>query len=245
MTTLPEDRGTKYPEDAGTGREHGGVSGYTNTERPDQRLSDAERDEAVARLAAARSEGRLTASENQERASAARAAVTRADLAPLFADLPEPAPASVGGTSNSAMLDSVSSRALGGRVGATIMALTPFVAVALFFLSGFLVSFVWAWLWFLLIPVAGIIIYGPGSGRRSESMSGDAGASDTDARRPRALGGAIGVSIMALVPFVALGLFFVFGFGFSFALSWLWFLIIPVAAIIIFGPGSDSRSGRS
>ncbi len=224
------------------------MSGYTNTERPDQRLSDAERDEAVARLAAARSEGRLTASENQERASAARAAVTRADLAPLFADLPEPAPASVGGTSNSAMLASVSSRALGGRVGATIMALTPFVAVALFFLSGFLVSFVWAWLWFLLIPVAGIIIYGPGAasgaGRRSASLSGGAGASETDARPRRALGGAIGVSIMALVPFLALGLFFVFGFGFSFALSWLWFLLIPVAAIIIFGPGSDSRRDR-
>ena len=58
-------------------------------------------------------------------------------------------------------------RALGGRVGATIMALTPFLAVALFFITGFNGSFAWSWLWFLLIPIMGIIIYGPGSDSRS------------------------------------------------------------------------------
>jgi hypothetical protein len=84
------------------------VSGYANPDRPDQRLSDAERDAAVGRLAAAQAEGRLTAAEYQERASAARTAVTRGDLAPLFTDLP------------------------------------------------------------LIIPVAGIIIYGPGSEARRE-----------------------------------------------------------------------------
>lgn len=59
-------------------------------------------------------------------------------------------------------------RALGGRVGATIMALTPFVALILFLIFGFgLGVWAWAWVWFLLIPVVGIIIYGPGSsGRR-------------------------------------------------------------------------------
>jgi hypothetical protein len=70
-----------------------------------------------------------------------------------------------GGTQNDG---SGGTRALGGRVGATIMALVPFVAVALFLVFGFaLGAWAWAWLWFLLIPVAGIIIYGPGSsGRR-------------------------------------------------------------------------------
>jgi len=220
------------------------MSGTTNTERPDQRLSDAERVDAIARLAAAQTEGRLNASEYEERADAARAAVTRGDLAPLFADLPEPALVAVGGTTGQTLLDSASSRALGGRVGATIMALTPFIAVVLFFLFGFFVSFLWSWLWFLLIPVAGIIIYGPGSARRGAPMSGGVRVSDTDSSRPRALGGSVGVWIMALVPFLALGLFFVFGFGFSFALSWLWFLLIPVAGIIIFGPSADSRAAR-
>lgn len=60
------------------------------------------------------------------------------------------------------------SRALGGRVGATIMALTPFVALVLFLIFGFgLGVWAWAWVWFLLIPVVGIIIYGPASSRRN------------------------------------------------------------------------------
>jgi hypothetical protein len=169
------------------------VSDDANPERPDQRLSDAERDEAVERLAAAQAEGRLTATEYQERADAARSAVTRGDLVPLFSDLPASAPASqqlpratattTAATSPDALRPpppssyadvrpssepSWGDRALGGRVGATIMALTPFLAVALFFLSGFNGSFAWSWLWFLLIPIVGIIVYGPGSdGRRS------------------------------------------------------------------------------
>ena len=40
----------------------------------------------------------------------------------------------------------------------TIMALTPFAALALLFTTG-------QWLWFLMIPVMGILLYGP-EGRR-------------------------------------------------------------------------------
>jgi hypothetical protein len=170
------------------------VSGYTNPDPANQRLSDAERDAAVGRLAAAQAEGRLTATEYEERATSARSAVTRGDLLPLFADLPEwttpedlpprstasttpgtptapgPSPASgYAGVMPSRSETSGGTRALGGRVGATIMALTPFLAVGLFFLFGFNGSFAWSWLWFLLIPIAGIVIYGPGSeGRRSQ-----------------------------------------------------------------------------
>ena len=165
------------------------MSGYTSPERPDQRLSDAEREEAVGGLAQAHAEGRLTTEEYGERSAAARRAVTRADLVPLFADLPEspgadqavplaatpgpvpppPAPGYGAAYANPEPVDRGSgSRALGGRVGATIMALTPFIAVALFFITGFNGSFAWSWLWFLLVPIAGIVIYGPGSeGRRS------------------------------------------------------------------------------
>lgn len=56
------------------------------------RLSAAEREAAVQRLAAARDEGRLNEVEFLERAGAARAAVVRGDLHPLFSDLPAPEP---------------------------------------------------------------------------------------------------------------------------------------------------------
>ncbi|MEV1128327.1 DUF1707 domain-containing protein [Agromyces sp. NPDC049794] len=167
------------------------MSGYANPDLPQLRLSDAERDEAVGALVAARTEGRLTEPEYQERASAVRRAVTRGDLVPLFADLPDSAPpeqqlpqptAPVPGPPPAAVAPPITgydgaaayreprrSKALGGRVGDTIMALVPFLAVGLFFLFGFYVSFAWSWLWFLAIPVAAIIIYGPGGGRDSGS----------------------------------------------------------------------------
>ena len=199
----------------------------------------------MAELALARVEGRLTPTEYDERATAAQAAMTRADLVPLFADLPDSArvrPASAVSTATpsptpAAFAESSTqrpSRALGGRIGDTIMGVTPFLAVALFFITGFQLTFVWAWLWFLLIPIVGIIIYGPG--RRN----------DPEAARPsRALGGRIGDTIMALTPFLAVALFFITGFNGSFVWSWLWFLIIPVTAIIIYGPGGDSRRSRA
>lgn len=160
------------------------MSGYASPDHPEQRLSDRERDEAVGRLSAAQAEGRLTPDEYGERAAAARRAVTWADLAPLFADLPDSAPAErqvpgVGAVPNvgftpppatpaGTVADPVPSgnRALGGRTGATIMALTPFVALALFFVFGFAFGWGWSWLWFLLIPVVGIVVYGPGSDDR-------------------------------------------------------------------------------
>jgi hypothetical protein len=156
------------------------MNGYANPDRPDQRLSNAEREEAIARLSDAQIEGRLTPSEYEQRAASVRSAVTRGDLAPLFTDLPDAAPAGPSASqptllSGPGTLPPPSagplppapapvrgSRALGGRIGDTIMALTPFIALGLFFWSGFNGGFVWSWLWFLLIPVVAIIIYGPG-----------------------------------------------------------------------------------
>lgn len=164
------DVATKVPTSPFEVRQAGVMSGYANPDRPDLRLSDAERDEAVGALAQARTEGRLAETEYQERASSVRRAVTRGDLMPLFTDLPDaaPAPAAAARISGYGAPDPYReprrSRALGGRVGDTIMALTPFLATALFFLFGFYVSFAWSWLWFLMIPVVAIIIYGP-SGR--------------------------------------------------------------------------------
>ena len=166
------------------------MSGYAYPDRPDERLSNAEREEAVARLSDAQIAGRLTPAEYEQRAASARAAVTRGNLAPLFADLPDVPPAAPSGPTlltgpgtlpppsadqfhvappppavdqyRSAPPPTRTSRALGGRVGDTIMALTPFIALGLFFWTGFAGGFAWSWLWFLIIPVTAIIIYGPG-----------------------------------------------------------------------------------
>lgn len=50
---------------------------------------------------------------------------------------------------------------LGGRVGLTIVALSPFVALLLFILVGMQGGWVWGWLFFLLVPITAIIVYGP------------------------------------------------------------------------------------
>ncbi|WP_353828448.1 DUF1707 SHOCT-like domain-containing protein [Agromyces sp. SYSU T0242] len=153
------------------------MTGYADPDRPQERLSDTEREEAVAALATARTEGRLTPAELDERSASARAAITRGDLAPLFADLPSasPSPAAPDPTlpeptptfaplASEAGRPARRSRALGGRAGETVMALSPFVALLLFFGFGFWTpgGFTWSWLFFFLIPIVGVIVYGGG-----------------------------------------------------------------------------------
>ena len=64
------------------------------SDRPELRVSDADRETAVARLRTAVGEGRLTLEELAERVELADAARTHGDLAALTADLPVSAPAS-------------------------------------------------------------------------------------------------------------------------------------------------------
>lgn len=135
---------------------------YANPLRPSERLADRDREGAIAHLATAHDEGRLTAQEFQQRSEAARSAVTWSDLVPLFTDLPRPTVAATPPDDWNRH-----SRALGGAWGATIMAFMPFLALGLFFLAGFVWDgWAWSWLFFLLIPVAGVIIYGPGADYR-------------------------------------------------------------------------------
>jgi Domain of unknown function (DUF1707) len=56
--------------------------------RPDMRISDRDREAAAERLRLALGEGRLDLLEYDDRLAKAYAAVTHADLEPLFADLP-------------------------------------------------------------------------------------------------------------------------------------------------------------
>lgn len=157
------------------------VIDYTDPTTAHHRLSNAERDDAVAALHAAAAEGRLSQPEADERSAAARTAVVRADLAPLFADLPTPEggrQAPVADTAPAAPLappqqqpqqqwqqwqQPAGAPAPRGRTwGVSTVAIMPFVALVLFFLTGNLAGYEWAWLWFLLVPIAGILVYGTG-----------------------------------------------------------------------------------
>ncbi|MEP7036269.1 MAG: DUF1707 domain-containing protein [Actinomycetota bacterium] len=121
-----------------------------------RRVGNSERDEAVARLSEHWTAGRLDPGEHELRVTRAKAAVTQADLDALFIDLPNPGSA----------LESTGTLVTGGVPGFldrgrdTIMALAPFGALALFFTTG-------QWLWFLMIPVMGILLYGPEGGRKA------------------------------------------------------------------------------
>jgi Domain of unknown function (DUF1707) len=134
-----------------------GVQGSGDGSGNSTRVGTAERDEAVALLAEHWHAGRLDPSEHELRVTRARAAVTRADLDVLFADLPQPVPAATP-PPDSVVPGPVSGSGTGGVIEGkrdTIMALTPFAALLLFFTTG-------SWLWFLLIPVMGIVLYGAG-----------------------------------------------------------------------------------
>jgi len=120
------------------------------------RVGTAEREEAVALLTEHWRAGRLDPGEHERRVTRAREAVTRADLDALFADLPQAGPAQ-------ASTAAVPRRGISG-VRDTVMALTPFAAVLLFFMTG-------NWLWFLMIPVMGILLYGP-EGKKKSGRTG-------------------------------------------------------------------------
>jgi Domain of unknown function (DUF1707) len=139
-----------------------------------KRIGNGEREAAVAALKVHHTEGRLDSREYEDRSLQARQARTWADLDPLFADLPQPrpvpgavppvsaptpvAPQPVAGSTPSQPSGPVSPQDNGNLIpepwAAWVMSLTPFAALILFFTTG-------DWWWFLGIPIAGIVIYGP------------------------------------------------------------------------------------
>jgi hypothetical protein len=149
------------------------------------RLSNDERERAVAALQSHAAQGRLTGEELQTRSAAARAAVTRGDLIPLFSDLPGglrldgPVAAPTSGASASASAGphpqaqqyqpaaaGWSGREPSSRWGLLAVSIIPFVSVILFFLTGMAWGYQYSWLWFLLIPLVGAVAYGTEGGRR-------------------------------------------------------------------------------
>jgi len=153
----------------------------------ERRIGNSEREAAVVALQVHLNAGRLTSSEYEDRSIQARQARTRAELDPLFADLPRPhpdEPAVSASTSDSVTSQSGATPAtdtpstanpstapstgpgsgqIGGLLpdplGAWVLALTPFAALFLFFATGH------HWQWFLLIPITGLIVRGPQEGR--------------------------------------------------------------------------------
>jgi Domain of unknown function (DUF1707) len=138
------------------GDENRGAGGFEDGRGKPKRVGTAERDEAIALLDEHWRAGRLDPSEHEGRVVRAKSAVTQADLDVLFIDLPEPGPAP----------ESTAAVSVGGPRGLleskrdTIMALMPFLALALFFTTGY------HWMWFLLVPVMGILLYGPDGGQK-------------------------------------------------------------------------------
>ncbi|GAA3887883.1 hypothetical protein GCM10022381_32260 [Leifsonia kafniensis] len=52
-------------------------------------------------------------------------------------------------------------RPLGGRTGVAVASLVPLTCLALFLIFGFLGGWVWSWVFFLVIPLALLVIFGP------------------------------------------------------------------------------------
>jgi Domain of unknown function (DUF1707) len=130
------------------------------------RLSDAEREAAVDALRHHAAAGRLSEVELADRVAQARLAVTRGDLSALFADLPleqVPATPSVQRWEAPYPPDDTDRP----RSWAVLLtALSPFVAVALFVITGMIFGFAYAWLWFLLVPVTAIVLFAGRPGPR-------------------------------------------------------------------------------
>ena len=133
-------------------------------ERPPIRIGTAERDAAMKALDAHLEAGRLDVDEYGERSARASVATTAPELAELFDDLPAPHPALPGRSPacppsprRPRRPRAPSPRAL--QVwGPRLVALSPFIAVALFLLTK-------TWVVFLLIPVIAVLLGSQQRGR--------------------------------------------------------------------------------
>lgn len=132
------------------------------------RIGTNERNSAMKALDAHLEAGRIGVEEYGERSAKAANASVASELTELFTDLPGPHPA-IGRTAPlPAVPPPTAALPVVGEPGTVadrgnnfldvaaprIMAVMPFVAIALFFATGY------QWWWFLLIPAAGALLYG-------------------------------------------------------------------------------------
>jgi Domain of unknown function (DUF1707) len=127
------------------------------------RIGTAERTAAMKALDVHLDAGRLGVEEYGDRSAIAAGATLASELQALFTDLPEPHPALPGTTpalqSTSTLPVPRDDGTVANKAGnfldvaaPRIMAVIPFVAMALFFIVG-------GWWWWLLIPAAGALLY--------------------------------------------------------------------------------------
>ena len=132
------------------------MRGMDRLGRSSIRVGTAERDEAVAVLNAHRAAGRLTGEEYEDRSVRAAAARTRGDLDALFADLP--LPHAVHGVPATEWSPAEVSEPAGRSWWPTLVRLSPFLALASFFVFR-------TWVVFLLIPVIAVLAHSRGRSR--------------------------------------------------------------------------------
>lgn len=120
-------------------------------EPPEIRIGTAEREEAMKRLSDNFAAGRLSVAEFDERSAVVAAAMTRGDLEPVFSDLPALA-------SDTPDLVKRGPR-FGTLVPERIMPVVPILAIILFVITH-------QWWVFLLIPLAGALLFGESNRER-------------------------------------------------------------------------------
>ena len=146
----------------------------SSEEHPQIRIGNDERSAAMAALDEHLAQGRLGAEEYGDRSAIAANAVTVADLAALFTDLPAPHPklpghaippavpsadgAAIPPTEPHPERPSDRPGAALEKWGPRLVAISPLVALLLFLATR-------QWWWFLLIPIVGALVYG-GHARR-------------------------------------------------------------------------------
>ncbi|GLK16453.1 DUF1707 SHOCT-like domain-containing protein [Herbiconiux flava] len=193
---------------------------YDDARTSHLRLSHADRDAAIAALARAEAEGRLTADELAERTAAAGRAVVRGDLAPLFTDLPD---TDAGPLADPAAPAAPSASAPGVDSAPAGPPANPAFAQA---------------------PGYG----GPGYGAPGYGGPGYGAGYDYSGRStgPAPLGGAAGVVAVSVTPLIALGLFLACGFLIpgGFAWSWVFWLFVPIVGIVVWGPAGRGHDHR-
>jgi Domain of unknown function (DUF1707) len=134
------------------------------------RIGNTERQSAMKALDEHLSEGRLGAEEYGDRSAIAANATTADELRKLFTDLPAPHPQLPGSSPALPPTSALPVVAPGGEVeqqrgwidqwGPRLVAVSPFVALALFLLTR-------QWYFFLLVPAAGALFWG-GRGQDTE-----------------------------------------------------------------------------
>lgn len=126
---------------------------------PDIRIGTAEREQALDLLSEHFAAGRLTVVEFDERSATVAGATTHGELDRVFADLPTPAVAA------QATPRPTSTKPDGDHNWRRIvMSVIPLVALVLFFV----VPVDNSWLFFLMIPAAGAILFGTRNDRERD-----------------------------------------------------------------------------